>query len=77
MIQLLHTGTFQEKRKKEVRRSINLTFRYTYGVLSLDTLKIKFGDFVDHINTFELKIKNTSARFASYLELHLEIDSED
>ena len=62
---------------KKNERKINVTFRYTYGVLSLNTLKIKFGDFVDHINPFELKIKNTSARFASYLDLHLEIDSED
>jgi hypothetical protein len=35
-----------------------------------------FGDFVDHIYTTELEIKNTpdTDRSASYLDLHLEIE---
>ena len=38
----------------------------------------KFGDFDDGINLFELEIKDIAytARSASYLDLHLEIDSE-
>ena len=37
-----------------------------------------FCDFVDRIYPIELKIKDTTytARYASYLDLHLEIDSE-
>ena len=36
------------------------------------------GDFVDRIYPIELEIKDTTDtdRFASYLDLHLEIDSE-
>jgi len=38
----------------------------------------KFGDFVDSIYQMELEIKDTkdTASSASYLDLHLEIDSE-
>ena len=37
-----------------------------------------FGDFIDHIYPIELEIKDTTDtdRSASYLDLHLEIDSE-
>jgi hypothetical protein len=34
------------------------------------------GGFVDSIYTIELEIKDTTDRSASYLDLHLEIDSE-
>jgi hypothetical protein len=34
------------------------------------------GDFVDRIYPTELEIKHTTDRSASYLDLHLEIDSE-
>ena len=48
-------------------------FRYIDDVLSLHNSR--FGYFVDHI---ELEIKDTTDtyRSASYLDLHLEIDSE-
>ena len=38
----------------------------------------RFGDFVDRIYPIELEIKDTTDidRTASYLDLHLEIDSE-
>ena len=38
----------------------------------------RFGDFFDRIYPTELEIKDTTDtdRFASYLDLHLEIDSE-
>jgi hypothetical protein len=38
----------------------------------------RFGDFVDRIYPIELEIKDTTDtdRCASYLDLHLEIDSE-
>ena len=38
----------------------------------------RFGDFVDRIYPIELEIKDTTDtdRFASYFDLHLEIDSE-
>jgi len=39
---------------------------------------MSFGDFVDRIYPIELEVKNTNYtdRSASYLDLHLEIDSE-
>jgi hypothetical protein len=45
-------------------------------VLSLHNSR--FGYFVDHIYSIELEIKDTTDtyRSASYLDLHLEIDSE-
>ena len=51
-------------------------FRYIDDVLSLNNYR--FGDFVDRINPIELKIKDTTdtARSASYIDLHLEIDSK-
>ena len=66
----------QEKRKK-LARSFNFTFRYVYDVLSLNNSS--FGDLVDRIYPIELEIKDTTEteRFATYLDLHLEIDSEE
>jgi hypothetical protein len=51
-------------------------FRYIDDVLSLHNSR--FGYFVDHIYSIELEIKDTTDtyRSASYLDLHLEIDSE-
>ena len=66
-----HTGASQEK------RSFNFTFRYTDDVLSLNNSR--FGDFVNRIYPIELEIKDTTDtdRSASYLDLYLEIDSEE
>ena len=54
----------------------NLTFCYIDDVLLLN--KSKLNDFVDCIYPTELEIKDTTdtSRSISYLELHLEIDSE-
>jgi hypothetical protein len=62
--------------KKKLARSFNFTFRYTDDVLSLNNSR--FGDFVYRIYPIELEIKDTTDtdRFASYLDLYLEIDSE-
>ena len=51
-------------------------FRYIEDVISRNNSR--FGDFVDRIYPTELEIKDTTDtdRFASYLNLHLEIDSE-
>ena len=51
-------------------------FRYINDVLSLNNCR--FGDFVDRIYPIELEIKDTTDtdRSASYLDIHLEIDSE-
>jgi hypothetical protein len=53
-----------------------LPVRYIDDVLSLNNSR--FGDFVDRIYPIELKIKDTTDtdKSASYLDLHLEIDSE-
>ena len=62
--------------EKKLARSFNLTFRYTYDVLSLNNSR--FGDFVDRIYPIELEIKDTTNTdmSASYLDLHIEIKSD-
>ena len=63
--------------EKKLARSFNFTFRYIDDVLSLNNSM--FGDFVDRIYPIKLEIKDTTDtdRFASYLDLHLEIGSEE
>ena len=65
-----------KKNEKKLDRSFNFTFRYIDDVLSLNNSR--FGDFVDRIYPIELEIKDTTDidRSASYLDIHLEIDSE-
>jgi hypothetical protein len=65
-----------KKSKKKLAWSLNFTFRYIDDVISLNDSK--FGDFVDRIYPIELQIKDTTDtyRSASYLDLHLQIDSE-
>ena len=65
-----------KKNEKKLARSFNFTFCYIDDVLSLNNSR--FGDFVDRIYPIELEIKDTTDtdRSASYLDLHLEIDSE-
>jgi hypothetical protein len=64
-----------KKSEKKLARSFNFTFRYIDDVLSLNYSR--FGDFVDRFYLIELEIKDTTDtdRSASYLDLHLEIDS--
>ena len=65
-----------QKKENKLARSFNFTFRYIDDVLSLNNSR--FVDFVDHIYPIELEIKDTTDtdRSASFLDLHLEIDSE-
>jgi hypothetical protein len=65
-----------KKNEKKLVRSFNFTFRYTDDVLSLNNTR--FGDFVDRVYPIELEIRDTTDtdRSASYLDLHLEIDSD-
>ena len=62
--------------EKKLVRSFNFTFRYIDDVLSLNNSR--FGDFVNRIYPIELEIKDTTDtdRSVSYLDLHLDIDSE-
>ena len=64
------------KNEKKLARSFNIKFRYIDDVLTLNNSG--FGDFVDCIYPIELEIKDTTHTdtSASYLDLHLEIDSE-
>ena len=66
-----------KKNEKKLARSFNFKFRYIDDVLSLNNSR--FGDFVDRIYPIELEIKDTTHTYtsASYLDLHLEIDSEE
>ena len=64
------------KSEKKLARSFNFTFRSIDEVLSLNSSR--FGDFVDRIYPIEFEIKDTTYtdRSASYLDLHLKIDTE-
>jgi hypothetical protein len=76
----LHEADFIQgllkKNEKKLAQSFNFTFRYIDDVHSLNNSK--FGDFVHRIYPIELQVKDTTdtARSASYLDLHLEIDSD-
>jgi hypothetical protein len=65
-----------KKNEKKLARTFNFTFRYIDDVLSL--YNSRFGDFIDRIYPNELETKDSSDtdRSASYLDLHIEIDSE-
>ena len=65
-----------DKKDRRLALSFNLTFRYIDDVLSLNNSR--FGDFLHLIYPQELEIKDTtdSRKSASYLDLHLEIDSQ-
>ena len=65
-----------KKNEKKLARSFNFTFRYIDDVPSLNNSR--FSDSVDRIYPIELEIKDTTNTdtSASYLDLHLEIDSE-
>jgi hypothetical protein len=65
-----------KKNEKKLARSFNFMFCYIDDVLSLNNFR--FGNFVDRIYPIELEKKDTTDtdRSASYLDLHLEIDSE-
>ncbi len=64
---------FVKKNEKKLVRSFNFTFR-SKQLLNNSS----FGDFADRIYPNELEIKNTTDtdRSASYLDIHLKIDSE-
>ena len=73
---MCHTGACQEKRNEA--RPILQFHVPLFRLCSLSLNNSRFGDFVDRISRIELEIKNTTDidRSASYLDLHLEIDSE-
>jgi hypothetical protein len=75
-IQTTHKQELLKKNGKKLARSFNFTSRYIDDVLSLNNSK--FCDFVDCIYPIDLEIKDTTDTdmSASYLDLHLEIDSE-
>jgi hypothetical protein len=60
----------------KLARAFNFTFRYIDDVLSL--INSRFGDFVDRIYSIQFEIKDATDTnmSASYLDLHLDIDSE-
>jgi len=64
------------KSEKKLTRSFDFTFLCIDDVISKNNSR--FSDFVDRIYPIELEIKDTTDTdiSASYLELHLEIDSE-
>jgi hypothetical protein len=66
-----------KKNEKMLVPSFNFTLHYTDDVISL--YNSMFGDCIDRIYSFELVIKDTSYtdRLASYLYLHIEIESDD
>ena len=71
----LHTVASQFVLQK-LARSFNFKYRYIDDVLSLNNSRL--GDCVDGIHPIELEIKDNTdkERYASYLDLHFEIDKE-
>ena len=65
-----------KKNEKKLARSLNFTFRYIDDVLTLNNSRLR--NFVDRIYPIELEIKDATDRDRSdsYLDLHLDIDSE-
>jgi hypothetical protein len=65
-----------KKNEKKLARSFNFTFRYIDDVFSLNNSRL--CDFVDRIYPIELEIKDITDTdtSASYLDLHLEADSQ-
>jgi len=65
-----------KKNEKKLPQSCKFTFCYIYDVRTLNNPK--FGDFVDLVYPIKLEIKDTTEtdRSASYLALHLDIDSD-
>jgi hypothetical protein len=61
---------------KTHKKEANFMFHYIDDALSLN--HSTFGDFVDRIYPIELEINDTqyTDRYASYIDLNLEIDSE-
>ena len=67
----------KDKKKKHLAKFFNFTFRYIDDVLSLNNPY--FSQYLHLIYPSELEIKDTTAtrRTASYLELFLNIDTDD
>ena len=65
-----------KKNERKLARYFDFTFRYIYDVLLINNSR--FGDFVDLIYPTELKINDATDTYGSpsYLEIHLEVDSE-
>ena len=65
-----------KKNEKKLARSFNFTFRYIDDVFPLNNSRL--CDFVDRIYPIELEIKDITDTdtSASYLDLHLEADSQ-
>ena len=66
-----------KKKEKKLARTFSFTFLYLDDGLSLNNSKL--SDFNGRIHRIELEIQDNTdkTRYASYLDLHLEIDSED
>ena len=66
---------FWKKKQKQSAQSFNFSFRYIDDVLSLNNSR--FGDFLLSFISSQLEIKDTTdtLKSASYLDLHLEIDT--
>ena len=72
----LFNATFNKKNEKELDRSFHFRLRYIDDVISLNDSKL--GDCADLSNwTWNKDDTTHTARSASYLDLHLVIDSDD
>jgi hypothetical protein len=67
---------------KQNEKKLTRSFNFMFATLYIDDVFLlnnsRFGDFVDHIYPIEFEIKDITDtdRSGSYLDLHLEIDSE-
>ena len=63
-------------KQKQLAQSFNFSFRYIDDVLTLNNSR--FGDFLHLIYPSQLEINTTyTVKSASYLDLHLEIDTQE
>ena len=67
----------KSKFKKQTKNILYLTFRFLYGVLSLNNHKFK--DYIDAIYPEKLEIKSTtdSPKWANYLDHDLRLECDD
>jgi len=66
---------FSKNKDRKLAKNFNFSLRYIGDVLSLNYSR--FGDYLYLIYPSELEVKDTIdiQRFASYLDIHLEIDN--
>ena len=74
----VHSLVLQEHEKYIYIYSLMILYKWFSRMGNVECLDTRFGNFVDRIYPIELEINDTTDtdRSATYLDLHIEIDSE-